>query len=1119
MSERHDLTRWNRAGLSRFRYVDGNAITFLETLREQLWQRFRDPAGEKDQWPDLNRQTIPQEGQENEYRWDLLPRRQPIPENESSVDRQERTIRQYREQRPDYGWEVTRALARSVHVLTEHIDAYANEGYLQTATQWENVRRLVNLLNYHPAPPASAQTTLVLLAKEGKNGVVPAGFQVKNLPTETNPMVIFENAEALEIDSVLNAMKLKDWDVSIDTFRDLGTTGVARLSDRRADAVQGMGPAYYDELKQRAYPPAEFPEPDPNNEQYPLTLERLAQMEVDNDEIRFRELITKARMLTQFELDTEMWSALLTRTLLDLVNAKESDLAELSGQSKYAVAILQEELRRVQIALDEPVFAALTLSELGGAGLAAAEPVAVWIADKTQNVEAGQWALIVSNTQPFYAAVVRVDSIDETTRAVELQPVAHQKDWRDWVIAETVLHIRPKFRRAAWLNGPGVLRLGSGHGLSVDDVVAWEAGGEWRFARVLDADAQSVRLSGDLFPVEGEEVYHAVSIQRDGELRFPVGHRIALYIDTNKIYRPLQHILDTFNKSWADMLVESEEGDQYYELIFSWIDELFVVMDSASPAGTVQNVSAGEFVFNGNGEGFEIGDWLIGEYEGSGGGPRFYPVQVLQKEDAAGHFTLRLTPAHHSGLTFPAQAPLRAVRGPFRGVILPTGYGPNPNPVSGATIRLDARTADSFPELLIKGRRVMLKMERDENQSPVVHAATILKVDPVLYELTLDPPVDGASGFTVGRTEVHGNVGVWSHGETKPERVLGSGNATVTHQQFELKVTDVTFVPDATHPFGVRADVEVKVGNQSWQQQATLTASHPEDPHYSVRTTEDGHLLIGFGDGIKGRRLPTGTNNVRVRFRQGTGSNGNQAAGSVVKPVKPHPALKQVQQPQAASGGNERESIESLRSNAPSSVLTLERAVSETDFSHLAMRHSSVWQARAWFRTTGYRRQETVEVVVVPANGIRSPQVERDIAEFIKSHTLPGVRIELRHFEPVLFPLTVTLRVKTDQFDKDQVMKSVRNALEQALTLKQRRLGEPLYRSAVFQIVEAVEGVENSTVEMGEPVYAEDATSTVRQVARAADGSIRVIRPALNQVLHMEGTSTLLTLRVEDYLA
>ena len=42
MTERNDLTRWNRAGLSRFRYVDGNAIEYLETLRQELVDKFAD---------------------------------------------------------------------------------------------------------------------------------------------------------------------------------------------------------------------------------------------------------------------------------------------------------------------------------------------------------------------------------------------------------------------------------------------------------------------------------------------------------------------------------------------------------------------------------------------------------------------------------------------------------------------------------------------------------------------------------------------------------------------------------------------------------------------------------------------------------------------------------------------------------------------------------------------------------------------------------------------------------------------------------------------------------------------------------------------------------------------
>jgi hypothetical protein len=39
-----DLTRWNRAGLDRVRYVDGNAAVFLERMRARL-------AIDFPQWP------------------------------------------------------------------------------------------------------------------------------------------------------------------------------------------------------------------------------------------------------------------------------------------------------------------------------------------------------------------------------------------------------------------------------------------------------------------------------------------------------------------------------------------------------------------------------------------------------------------------------------------------------------------------------------------------------------------------------------------------------------------------------------------------------------------------------------------------------------------------------------------------------------------------------------------------------------------------------------------------------------------------------------------------------------------------------------------------------------
>ncbi len=205
---KHDLTRWNRAGLSRFRYVDGNAITYLEALRLAM------------------RDALTQGGVNP---WQALDTAIPEGANESAPERQARWRDQYADQRRDYGWEILRAYARAAHVLTEHLDAYANETFLSTATQWDNLRRLVEVLDYHPAPPASAQTPIALLAKPDKSGTVEANFAFKNKPEDGSPPAIFETLDDLEIDAALNRLKAEDWDKSQAPFVYTNSTNTAHF--------------------------------------------------------------------------------------------------------------------------------------------------------------------------------------------------------------------------------------------------------------------------------------------------------------------------------------------------------------------------------------------------------------------------------------------------------------------------------------------------------------------------------------------------------------------------------------------------------------------------------------------------------------------------------------------------------------------------------------------------------------------------------------------------------------------------------------------------------------------------------------------------------------------------
>lgn len=376
----------------------------------------------------------------------------------------------------------------------------------------------------------------------------------------------------------------------------------------------------------------------------------------------------------------------------------------------------------------------------------------------------------------------------------------------------------------------------------------------------------------------------------------------------------------------------------------------------------------------------------------------------------------------------------------------------NWQPLTGNRIPL----AD-MPEVLGKGRSIML--ERLDDPAAALYTKIATREGGSLV-LARELP----AGFTRGNTLVRGNLVLAGHGESKGEKVLGSGDATRINQSFVFAESGVSFVADPTQPAGVRAAIDLAVAGRIWQQVGNLVSSGPADHHYTVRMTEAGHLRIAFGDGKRGRRLPGGVNNVRLTYRSGTGLAGNLPAGSAFKPVKSHRLVSKVHQPLTATGGNDREGIQSLRDNAPATLLTLERAVSLHDFAWLAMTQSSVWQARAFSRPTGLARNDTVEVVVVPAGGGELGVFALVLRDFLIAHALPEVDVAVLPYQSRSFALEVLVSVDSAAYNSDEVITAVKSALQEAFSLRRRKLGQDLFLSEVYHVVEWVTGVEHSVV-------------------------------------------------------
>ncbi|MEE8295783.1 MAG: hypothetical protein V3R64_08725, partial [Sphingomonadales bacterium] len=225
--KRRDLTRWNRRGLERFQYIDGDAANWLEELRlSHLSQFLRDIENDprkpqfwrdifslpKGQWPlQADQQTL-KKALSWEDLWQDFP-----DESETLKKRNERLLGRYHKTKSDQTFEISRAFARAAHVLMGYTNAYANEGYIRTATQWDNLKKLATMVGYFPAPAASA-TTIVGLTTKGdvRFETVPPGLGMKHSPSEGGAPVIFETLEELTVHEDLNALRALDWDKNPD---------------------------------------------------------------------------------------------------------------------------------------------------------------------------------------------------------------------------------------------------------------------------------------------------------------------------------------------------------------------------------------------------------------------------------------------------------------------------------------------------------------------------------------------------------------------------------------------------------------------------------------------------------------------------------------------------------------------------------------------------------------------------------------------------------------------------------------------------------------------------------------------------------------------------------------
>jgi predicted phage baseplate assembly protein len=306
-------------------------------------------------------------------------------------------------------------------------------------------------------------------------------------------------------------------------------------------------------------------------------------------------------------------------------------------------------------------------------------------------------------------------------------------------------------------------------------------------------------------------------------------------------------------------------------------------------------------------------------------------------------------------------------------------------------------------------------------------------------------------------TTINANVGPATAGSAVTE-VMGSGSASAANQEFNLKQTPLTYVQAPT-PTGRQNTLQVRANGVAWTLVPSLYDQGSGAQVYTTLDLPGGGTLVKFGDSVEGATLPTGQNNIQASYRTGSGSGGNVPGGTITTLVDRPVGVSGVTNPLPATGGQDAQSPDDIRANAPQTVLTLARAVSITDYQDLAASFAGIAKACAtWIPGGTYRG---VLLTVAGAGGAALPAGNPTLANLVtalQNYGNPNVAVRAQSFLETTFRLAADVRYDP-AYAQAAVQAAIMQTLTQTFSFVARPFGQGVSGDEIDALIQGIAGV------------------------------------------------------------
>lgn len=313
-------------------------------------------------------------------------------------------------------------------------------------------------------------------------------------------------------------------------------------------------------------------------------------------------------------------------------------------------------------------------------------------------------------------------------------------------------------------------------------------------------------------------------------------------------------------------------------------------------------------------------------------------------------------------------------------------------------------------------------------------------------------------GYLRQSVRICANVVSATHGESVPEEVLGSGDATRSYQSFQLKRRGLVYTQSASQP-APQSSLQLAVNGLPWRQVPSLHEAGPGDQVFIVRIDEQGYATVLFGDGTHGARLPSGQDNVTARYRTADAISEPLPGFSLTLLDNRPLGVRAVQNPLPTFGAVAPEPIEEGRANVPVRARTIDRAVSVPDYQDFALALGGVGKATA--RALWADGAFTVHVTIAPSDGTPlepdAPLLQQ-VSAALAAVADPLLAVRVQSFRPTLFAVSARV-ILAAGVDRSRVLAAARAALVEAYSFARRDFNQPVAAADILSILQDVPGV------------------------------------------------------------